>query len=335
MSQSRPDRPKTAALIVAAGRGVRAGGDVPKQYRPVLGRCALARSLALFAGHPEVDVVQPVIGEADGPLYAQLADAAPSVLAPVIGGATRQASVRAGLAALAGHAPDVVLIHDAARPFASDALVSRAIAAGRLGPAVPGVPVTDTIKAVDGAEKIESTVDRTRLRAVQTPQAFPFALIQDLHARAAAAGRDDFTDDAALAEWAGLPATVFAGEPGNIKLTTPEDFTSSEARLLAALADVRTGSGFDVHAFGDGRPRHARRPRHPAQPRPRRPFRRRRGAARADRRGARRHRLGRHRLPLPALRPPMEGRVLRPVPRPRRRAGEGARRARSPISTPR
>ncbi|BBF93178.1 bifunctional 2-C-methyl-D-erythritol 4-phosphate cytidylyltransferase/2-C-methyl-D-erythritol 2,4-cyclodiphosphate synthase [Blastochloris tepida] len=252
MSHARSDRPKTAALIVAAGRGVRAGGDVPKQYRPVLGRCALARSLALFAGHPEVDVVQPVIGEADGPLYAQLADPAPAVLAPVTGGATRQASVRAGLAALAAHAPDVVLIHDAARPFASDALVSRAIAAGRLGPAVPGVPVTDTIKAVDGAEKIESTVDRTRLRAVQTPQAFPFALIQDLHARAAAAGRDDFTDDAALAEWAGLPATVFAGEPGNIKLTTPEDFTSSEARLLAALADVRTGSGFDVHAFGDG-----------------------------------------------------------------------------------
>jgi 2-C-methyl-D-erythritol 4-phosphate cytidylyltransferase/2-C-methyl-D-erythritol 2,4-cyclodiphosphate synthase len=252
MPLSSSHRPKVAALIVAAGRGVRAGGDIPKQYQPVLGRCALARTLALFAGHPEVDLVQPVIGADDGPMYQKLANPPAAVLAPVTGGATRQASVRAGLAALAAHQPDVVLIHDAARPFASQALVSRAIQVGSRGAAVPGVPVTDTIKAVDAAENVESTVDRSRLRAVQTPQAFPFALICDLHARAAAAGREDFTDDAALAEWAKLPVEVFAGEPGNTKLTTPEDFTLAEARLLAALADVRTGSGFDVHAFGEG-----------------------------------------------------------------------------------
>ena len=219
----------------------------------MLGQCALARSLALFAGHPEVDLVQPVIGSGDGPMYAELGQRAGlPCWRRSTGGATRQASVRAGLAALAAHRPDVVLIHDAARPFASPALVSRAILAGSRGAAVPGVPVTDTIKAVDGAETVEATVDRSRLRAVQTPQAFPFALIWDLHARAAAAGRDDFTDDAALAEWAKLPVEVFAGEPGNTKLTTPDDFTLAEARLLSALADVRTGSGFDVHAFGDG-----------------------------------------------------------------------------------
>ncbi|ALK09694.1 bifunctional 2-C-methyl-D-erythritol 4-phosphate cytidylyltransferase/2-C-methyl-D-erythritol 2,4-cyclodiphosphate synthase [Blastochloris viridis] len=252
MSLASSHRPKTAALIVAAGRGVRAGGDIPKQFKPVLGQCALARSLALFAAHPEVDLVQPVIGTADDALYAELANAPAAVLPPVTGGATRQASVRAGLAALAHYKPDVVLIHDAARPFASPALVSRAIQAGCRGPAVPGVPVTDTIKAVDGAETVEATVDRARLRAVQTPQAFPFQVIEDLHARAAAAGRDDFTDDAALAEWAELSVEVFAGEPGNTKLTTPDDFTLAEARLLAALADVRTGSGFDVHAFGPG-----------------------------------------------------------------------------------
>ena len=253
MTRDVAQPPKTAAILVAAGRGVRAGsGEIPKQYRPLAGKCALVRCLELFTGHSDIGLVQPVIGEQDSALYDALGPLPACVLPPVFGAETRQGSVRAGLAALAAHRPDVVLIHDAARPFATPALISRAIAAGRSGAAVPGVPVVDTIKVVDGAGCVSATMDRTPLRAVQTPQAFPFALIADLHAQAAAAGRDQFSDDAALAEWAGLPVTVFPGEDGNIKLTTPADFAVAEARLAAALADVRTGSGFDVHAFGPG-----------------------------------------------------------------------------------
>jgi 2-C-methyl-D-erythritol 4-phosphate cytidylyltransferase/2-C-methyl-D-erythritol 2,4-cyclodiphosphate synthase len=172
---------------------------------------------------------------------------------PASGGATRQDSVRAGLEALARHGPAIVLVHDAARPFCSPALVSRAIAAAREGgAAIPGLAVTDTIKSVDPGGRITGTVDRNQLRAVQTPQAFRFAPLLEAHRRAAAAGRDDFSDDAALAEWAGCPVSVFEGEQSNMKLTTAEDFAQSEAAQLAALNDIRTGMGYDVHVFGDG-----------------------------------------------------------------------------------
>jgi len=174
-------------------------------------------------------------------------------LPPVNGGATRQASVRAGLEALEPRAPDIVLVHDAARPFASAALLTRAIAAARAsGAAVPVVAVADTVKSVDAAGAVTGTIDRAQLRLVQTPQAFAFGALLDAHRRAKAAGRDDFTDDAALAEWAGLKVTTFEGEAGNVKLTTNDDFTRAEAAKLAALSDVRTGFGFDVHQFGDG-----------------------------------------------------------------------------------
>ena len=173
--------------------------------------------------------------------------------APAHGGATRQASVYAGLQALAAEKPDIVLIHDAARPFVSAAVIARAIdAAGRTGAAVPTIPVTDTIKQVGATGNVEATPERARLRIAQTPQAFRFDAILEAHRRAARDGRDDFTDDAALAEWAGLTVATFEGDPANMKLTTPDDFTREEARLAAALGDVRTGTGYDVHAFGDG-----------------------------------------------------------------------------------
>src|SRR5262249_26956716 len=159
---------------------------------------------------------------------------------------------RGGLEALAARRADVVLVHDAARPFASAALVSQAIAAAANGAAVPVLPVVDTVKIVDGAGTITGTVDRGLLRVVQTPQAFGFELLLAAHRRAMAAGRDDFTDDAALAEWAGLKVTTFAGEVGNVKLTTAWDFAGADAAQLAALADTRTGFGFDVHQFADG-----------------------------------------------------------------------------------
>jgi 2-C-methyl-D-erythritol 4-phosphate cytidylyltransferase/2-C-methyl-D-erythritol 2,4-cyclodiphosphate synthase len=242
---------KVAAVIVAAGRGSRAGAaDVPKQFRQIGGEVMLRRTLATFAGAPRLALVQPVIHADDAALY-RAAAAGFDLLAPVSGGATRQASVHAGLEALAAHAPDIVLIHDAARPFASAALIARAIDAGEAtGAAIPALPVTDTIKRVAADGHVGETLDRGQLRAVQTPQAFAFQPLLDAHRRAAAEGRDDFTDDAALAEWAGIKVAMFAGESGNIKITTPEDFARSEALQFAALGDVRIGTGIDVHAFG-------------------------------------------------------------------------------------
>jgi len=244
---------RVAAVIVAGGRGFRAGGDVPKQYRSLAGEPVIRPTLAAFLNHPQVDAVQPVIHPDDENAFRAAAAGLGNLLPPVRGGATRQASVRAGLEALQANAPDFVLIHDAARPFLSSALIGRAIAAAQEhGAAVPAIPITDTVKAIDAQGIISETLDRSRLRTVQTPQAFAFDLIVDLHLRATAAGREDFTDDAALAEWAGHRVSIFEGETTNVKLTTNDDFAHAEARRIAALADVRTGNGFDVHAFGDG-----------------------------------------------------------------------------------
>lgn len=243
---------QVAAVLVAAGQGVRAGGDLPKQFREIGGTSLLRHALLKFVENPEIDAVQLVIRAEDGALVRKHTGDI-DTLPPVFGGRTRQASVRAGLDALLSRTPDIVLVHDAARPFASDELITRAIsAAKKTGAAIPVLPVTDTIKRVDAAGAVEATIDRVPLRLVQTPQAFSFQTLLDAHRRAAAAGRDDFTDDAALAEWAGIKVSVFAGEPDNIKLTTPEDFARAEALQSAAIGDVRVGSGMDVHAFGPG-----------------------------------------------------------------------------------
>jgi 2-C-methyl-D-erythritol 4-phosphate cytidylyltransferase/2-C-methyl-D-erythritol 2,4-cyclodiphosphate synthase len=243
---------EVAVVVVAAGRGSRVGGDLPKQFRPIGGRPMIRQSLAVFLDHPSVGAVQPVIHPADAELF-QASAAGLAVLAPVFGGATRQSSVRAGLEALAPRQPDTVLIHDAARPFASAALVSRAIAAAeQTGAAIPAIPVTDTVKSVDAQGLVDQTLDRSKLRLVQTPQSFAFPALLAAHRHAAAEGRDDFTDDAALAEWAGLKVSVFAGEPDNIKITEESDFARAEAMQFAGLGDVRTGTGIDVHAFAPG-----------------------------------------------------------------------------------
>jgi 2-C-methyl-D-erythritol 4-phosphate cytidylyltransferase / 2-C-methyl-D-erythritol 2,4-cyclodiphosphate synthase len=243
---------RIAAIVVAAGQGVRAGSDLPKQFRVIAGETMLGRALAAFVGAPGVSHVQAVIRAIDAPFVRTLT-AGMDILDPVAGGATRQASVRAGLEALLPHEPDIVLVHDAARPFASSSLIARAIeAAIHSGAAIPALPVTDTVKRINSNGVIEATLDRNAIRLVQTPQAFAFPALLDAHRRAAAQGRDDFTDDAALAEWAGMKVTVFAGEAGNVKLTTPEDFARAETMQALALGDVRIGSGLDVHAFGPG-----------------------------------------------------------------------------------
>ena len=243
---------KVAAIIVAGGRGLRAGPGGPKQYRDIAGRTVIARALEPFATHNDVACVQPVCHADDGAAFAAAASGIPH-LAPVPGGASRQASVRAGLEALAGTAPDIVLIHDAARPFVSQALIARAIAAVQVtGAAIPALAVADTIKQVNAAGKIVGTPVRADLRIAQTPQVFRFDKILDAHRRAAHDGLSEFTDDAALAEWAGMTVATFEGDALNIKLTTPEDFAREEARLSAGLGDIRTGTGYDVHALGDG-----------------------------------------------------------------------------------
>ena len=243
---------KVAAVVVAGGRGLRAGGELPKQYRQICGEPVIRRALLAFARHPEISIVQPVIHPADKELY--LAAIQDMRLLPAVAGAElRQGSVRAGLEALEPHAPELVLVHDAARPFVSGALITRAIAAARASAAaVPVMGVTDTVKSVDASGMITGTVDRTALRMVQTPQAFVFSSLLDAHHRAQTAAREDFTDDAALAEWAGLKVSTFQGEAGNVKLTTDEDFTRMQAWELAALGDTSVGFGFDVHQFADG-----------------------------------------------------------------------------------
>jgi 2-C-methyl-D-erythritol 4-phosphate cytidylyltransferase/2-C-methyl-D-erythritol 2,4-cyclodiphosphate synthase len=247
---------RTAAILVAAGRGVRAGAGGPKQYRSIGGQTVIFRAMEVFCRHPQVFAVQPVVNPEDTEIFGAAVrglDHAP----PAAGGATRQASVHAGLQALAGQEPErepeIVLIHDAARPFVSQAVISRAIeAARRTGAAIPTVAVADTIKLIDAQGDVEATPERARLRIAQTPQAFRFDVILAAHRRAAREGRADFTDDAALAEWAGLTIATFEGDVANVKLTTPEDFVREEARLAAQLGDIRTGTGYDVHALGDG-----------------------------------------------------------------------------------
>jgi 2-C-methyl-D-erythritol 4-phosphate cytidylyltransferase / 2-C-methyl-D-erythritol 2,4-cyclodiphosphate synthase len=242
-----------AVVVVAAGRGLRAGGDVPKQYRKLGGEPVIRPTLKAFLEHPRIGTVQPVIHADDRDIFGAATGGLAKLSPPVWGGATRQASVRAGLEALSAVAPELVLIHDAARPFLTEALIDRAIAAGREHEAaVPAIAIADTVKRIDGASAIVETLDRASLRVVQTPQAFAYGLIRDAHRRAAAAAREDFTDDAALAEWAGHTVSVFEGETGNVKLTTNDDFLRAEILRGAALADVRTGNGFDVHAFVDG-----------------------------------------------------------------------------------
>jgi 2-C-methyl-D-erythritol 4-phosphate cytidylyltransferase / 2-C-methyl-D-erythritol 2,4-cyclodiphosphate synthase len=239
-----------AAVVVAAGRGTRVGG-VPKQYRLLDGVPVIRHALARLVAHPEIDMVQPVIHRDDAASFAE-ASAGLALRDAAFGGATRQISVRAGLEALEQEAPRIVLVHDAARPFASPALISHAIAAGAVGAAVPGLAMTDTIKAVDPDGRVVDTIDRSRLRAVQTPQAFRYEGLLAAHRRAHLAGREDFTDDAALAEWAGMTVTMFEGEAANLKLTTEEDFARVQAGAWAALGDIRTATGYDVHAFSEG-----------------------------------------------------------------------------------
>jgi 2-C-methyl-D-erythritol 4-phosphate cytidylyltransferase / 2-C-methyl-D-erythritol 2,4-cyclodiphosphate synthase len=236
------------ALVVAAGRGNRFGGAVPKQYLSLGGSMVLHHAVAAFADHPRVAEVLVAIRPEDRPLFDR-AVAGLRVLPPVAGGASRQESVRLGLEVLADHRPERVLIHDGARPFPDAGLIDRIIdALDRAPAAIPCLPLRDTVKRAAG-ESIRGTVDRADLWRAQTPQGFHFASI--LAAHRAAAGHD-LTDDSAVAEVAGLLPLLVEGSENNIKVTTQDDLAAAERVLAARRGEVRVGQGFDVHAFGPG-----------------------------------------------------------------------------------
>ncbi len=239
--------PRTAILIVSAGKGERLGGGLPKQYRELAGRSVLRRTLAAFSGRRDCTVLV-VTGADHDKAYAH-ATAGLVLPPPVRGGASRQDSVRNGLEALVADAPDYVLIHDAARPLVTAALVDRVVAALEAGAdaAIPMLAVADTLRRQnpDGSWSI---VPRDNAFRAQTPQGFRFEPILEAHRTFAA---EAVTDDMALAERAGLTIVRVAGEDTNMKITTQDDMDHAE-RLLAAHADFRTGHGLDAHRFTEG-----------------------------------------------------------------------------------
>lgn len=238
-----------AALVVAAGQGVRAGGGVPKQYRPLLGRPMLAHAVGAFLGHPAVGPVMLVVAPGEEARARQLL-AGPDAgrIRFTVGGATRQQSVLAGLEALAAAGgAELVLIHDAARPFVPPAVIDRVLAAlAKVPGACPALPVVDSLRTGDAL--VDGEVDRARLHRVQTPQGFRFAAILAAH-RAAAASGLAATDDVAVARAAGLDVALVAGDERAMKVTEAADFARAEA-LAGGLAV--TGMGYDVHRFGPG-----------------------------------------------------------------------------------
>jgi 2-C-methyl-D-erythritol 4-phosphate cytidylyltransferase/2-C-methyl-D-erythritol 2,4-cyclodiphosphate synthase len=234
---------RIAVLIVAAGKGERAGTELPKQYERLAGKPMLRRTVEAFAGYP----VQVVIGAGQQDIAARALDGL-ALAAPVTGGATRQQSVRLGLEALAKDAPDFVLIHDAARPLISRKVIDAVIAALQAGAdgALPMVAASDTLRRRD-ADKRWILVDRQNLYRAQTPQGFVYAKILQAHRDHAT---EDVTDDVALAELAGLKVEMVEGEEKNIKVTRKEDFALAEQMMSSG--DVRSASGYDVHKFTDG-----------------------------------------------------------------------------------
>lgn len=250
-------RPKfIAAIIVAAGKGERAQtGDFaePKQYRRVGGRPVLARTVDAFLAHPAISAVLPVIHADHAEHYDALGLSGDRLRQPVIGGTSRQASVLEGLKAIAPERPDLVLIQDAARPFVSPGQIEAVLEALRTHDgALPTLPLTDTIKRAHDGQNVVATEDRRTLFAAQTPQGFRFGQIFSAHMRAGSVRRE-FTDDAEIAEWAGLRVAMTAGDRNNFKITHPEDFRRAERHISGDHAmETRVGTGFDVHPFEPG-----------------------------------------------------------------------------------
>ncbi|MEL6643663.1 MAG: bifunctional 2-C-methyl-D-erythritol 4-phosphate cytidylyltransferase/2-C-methyl-D-erythritol 2,4-cyclodiphosphate synthase [Pseudomonadota bacterium] len=235
---------RLAAIIVAAGRGTRAGGDLPKQWQPLAGRRVIDWAIDAFTSINSVERVAVILNAED----RDQMDGHHDVMC-VTGGATRSASVLAGLTALEGRGLTHVLIHDAARATVSPTVINGVIDALKTAPAAaPGAPVTDTLWR--GAEaRVADVVDRDGLFRAQTPQGFAFDQILSAHR----AFDGPATDDVGVARAAGIPVVITAGDPDNLKITTPGDFARAERIVKGAMApDIRMGNGFDVHRFGPG-----------------------------------------------------------------------------------
>lgn len=248
------------ALIAAAGRGERvtseSGDRTPKQYLPLGGVPVLRRTVERFVAHPAIARVLVVINPSHRELFEEATRGLGDRVSWVAGGAERQSSVRAGLRGLRVHNPDEVLIHDGVRPFVSVALIDRVLKELKTRPAIiPVLPAYDAVKRIENGV-VKESIERRGLVLAQTPQGFRFNDILEAHARAAVDKIEGFVDDAALAQWAGLPVYLTGGETENSKITTLDDLRAANRRLameqLFALGDVRTGHGFDVHAFGPG-----------------------------------------------------------------------------------
>jgi 2-C-methyl-D-erythritol 4-phosphate cytidylyltransferase/2-C-methyl-D-erythritol 2,4-cyclodiphosphate synthase len=242
---------ETVAVVVAAGRGTRFGGGLPKQYRSLCGEPVLRHTVRCFHEHPGVDAVLVVIHPDDTALY-QASIAELSVLPAVTGGSTRQQSVYRGLMSLADAPPRFVLIHDAARPVVTTALISRVLDGLHHAPVViPALPVVDTLKSATSAHPfplVTATLDRTNLWRAQTPQGFAYDALLAAHQQLQ---DESLTDDAALAERLRMPIALVPGDEDNAKITSEDDLMRTE-RTLRANTEVRTGCGFDVHRFTPG-----------------------------------------------------------------------------------
>jgi 2-C-methyl-D-erythritol 4-phosphate cytidylyltransferase / 2-C-methyl-D-erythritol 2,4-cyclodiphosphate synthase len=236
------------ALVVAAGRGTRLGAPLPKQYLPLGGVPVLRHGLRTLLAHPAIASVRVIIHPDDRAHYDAAAGGL-DLMAPVDGGAQRQGSVRNGRESLAGEAPDLVLIHDGARPFLDHGVIDRVLAGleSHQG-AIAALPVQDTVKRGNGV-RIVATIDRSALWRAQTPQGFHYRPILDAHRAAAGA---ELSDDAAVAERAGIAVALVEGSEDNFKVTTMDDLARAERHLAARNGDIRTGQGFDVHVFGPG-----------------------------------------------------------------------------------
>lgn len=251
---------KIGIIIVAAGRGERAGSpqDGPKQYRLIGGTPVIRHTLHPFLAWPCCGPVVTVIHPDDRSLFDAATEGLQGIqsIRTAFGGASRQQSVLAGLKALEAEGLTHVMIHDAARPFIDHALLERIADAFATGhdAVLPAMAVTDTLKRASADGTVDATVSRAGLYAAQTPQSFAFTAILAAHQKAADLGHHDFTDDASIAEWAGIPVHLVEGSPDNIKLTIRRDITMADEKLNQALPDVRTGNGYDVHQLvpGDG-----------------------------------------------------------------------------------
>lgn len=264
MSEPPPQTSATqpvTMIVVAAGQGSRFGSELPKQYLPLAGKPLLAHAIERLHAHPLVEAILPVIAPDGVELWQRILGPRltewPKLLAPVPGGAERQDSVRLGLLSLNLPRSSWVGIHDGARPLPSRDLLDRLFAARDKAEAVvPAIVIHDTIKRIDGIDRVGKTLDRAHLRRIQTPQVFRYGLLLDGHIRAHESGILLVTDDAALMEEAHIGVRTIAGEEENLKITRPEDLLLAEKHLSyrSSPMEPRIGQGFDVHRFTPGRP---------------------------------------------------------------------------------